>query len=371
MFKSKTVFIVGAGASCEAGLPSGDALKEQIARLLDIRFDDWGSTLKSGDHQIVHALREAVRHEGGGQGDINPYLYKAWRIRDVVPTASISIDNFLDAHRGDAEMELCGKLGIVKSILDAEHVSKLKPLKDDSQGRFDLKGLKGTWYVSFLQMLTEGVRKDEVATIGDNVSIITFNYDRCIEHFLAQGLADYYDLQYTKAQEIVKTIPVFHPYGSVGALPWQDLQNSIPFGSQRADLLSISRQIKTFTEGLDDEKIIREMHNTIGAARTVIFLGFAFHPLNMELLTPGYDTSVQRIYATTLGLSNSDERVIEGDILNMLGKDDFAYFDTRPLKPSMENMNCADFFRHFFRSLSAPTDEPAESAIDRLKAQNP
>lgn len=60
MFKSKTVFIVGAGASCEAGLPSGDTLKERIAELLDIRFNDWGSDQISGDRRIVKALREAA-----------------------------------------------------------------------------------------------------------------------------------------------------------------------------------------------------------------------------------------------------------------------------------------------------------------------
>ena len=36
MFKSKTVFIVGAGASAEVGLPVGSALKSDIANILQI-----------------------------------------------------------------------------------------------------------------------------------------------------------------------------------------------------------------------------------------------------------------------------------------------------------------------------------------------
>lgn len=362
MFKSKTVFVVGAGASCEAGLPSGEALKTNIARILDIRFNDWGSELVSGDYKMVETLRQAAREAGDERANINPYLHKAWRIRDVVPAAAISIDNFLDAHRGDAIMELCGKLGIVKSILDAEKQSKLKP-RELGESDFTLRDLSGTWYVGFLQMLTEGVRKGNVESIFENVSIITFNYDRCIERFLVQALADYYDLAPAASQEVVSKLRIFHPYGQVGALPWQNANGGVAFGSEHGSLLDLSKQIKTFTEGLDDQEILSGMHDAIGRAEVVVFLGFAFHPLNMELLTPGYSTAVQRIYATTLGLSDSDEAVIENNILRMLGKDDLELFDQQALKPKMAKLKCGDFFRYFFRSISAPPEEKEVLAL--------
>lgn len=353
MFKSKTLFIVGAGASCEAGLPSGEGLKHQIAKVLDIRFDDWGRNLQSGDEQIVETLRAVAREEH--QQSINPYLAKAWRIRDIVPTAAISIDNFLDAHRGDRIMEICGKLGIVKSILRAESGSKLKGEKDQPQHRFSLKELAGTWYVSFLNMLTEQVGREDAATAVENVSIITFNYDRCIERFLAQALADYYDLPAAEGQAIVKAMPIYHPYGVVGRLPWQnDAYRGVEFGSSRTDLREIAGQIKTFTEGLDDEAMLNAMRDAVAEAETIVFLGFAFHPINMELLTPDGPTSVKRIFATTLGLSDSDEAVIEDDIAKMLNRDGMDFFHDPSLKPQMEKMTCGDFFKHFFRSLSAP-----------------
>ncbi len=43
----KTVFVIGAGASKEANLPTGIELKDKISALLDIRFD-WHDQ-KSGD----------------------------------------------------------------------------------------------------------------------------------------------------------------------------------------------------------------------------------------------------------------------------------------------------------------------------------
>ena len=38
MFESKTVFVLGAGASHEVGLPVGSGLAEIISKKLDIRF---------------------------------------------------------------------------------------------------------------------------------------------------------------------------------------------------------------------------------------------------------------------------------------------------------------------------------------------
>lgn len=352
MFKSKTVFIVGAGASCEAGLPSGEALKTEIANRLDIRFGDYGNTLKSGDIGIIEALREASRLEGTG-GDINRYLPDCWRISEVVPTASISIDNFIDAHRGNKSIELCGKLGIVKSILDAERVSKLAGTADDPE-RFSLKGLAGSWYLSLLQMLTEGVARDDINSLSNNVSIITFNYDRCIERFLVQGVADYYAVEVQVAQDVVKSIPIHHPYGSLGPLPWQSQHGYTQFGSKRADLLNVASKIKTFTEGMDDDEELVAMQSLIADADTIVFLGFAFHPLNMELLTSHRNASATRIFATSLGLSKSDETVISEDIIRLLGKDNLPYMEQMQLQPEMEKLTCGLFFKHFFRSLTAP-----------------
>ena len=255
-------------------------------------------------------------------------------------------------------MELCGKLAIVKSILDAEGASKLQN-KDRGDHRFDLRALVDTWYVGFFQMLTENVSRDDVSNVFDNVSIITFNYDRCIERFLVQSLIDYCGISDVEAQALVSKLTIIHPYGKVGALPWQDRAGGVPFGSGSTDLLSTSRQIKTFTEGLDDEALLASIHSEVTAAETLVFLGFAFHPSNMTLLTPKTECNTKRIFATTLGLSKADEEVIEDDILKMIGKDDLPFSDAFAFRPVFANMTGGDFFKQYFRSLSAaiPLDQ--------------
>ena len=50
MFTQKTLFVVGAGASLELGLPSGDVLKGTIAKKLD--FDVEFGSVKKGNRDI-------------------------------------------------------------------------------------------------------------------------------------------------------------------------------------------------------------------------------------------------------------------------------------------------------------------------------
>ena len=83
MFKSKTLFIVGAGASQAAGLPTGAELKQNIAQRLDIRYDPFSSphSPKSGDLAIASAIVEYAKAKNT---DPNLFLEGAWKIRDAM-----------------------------------------------------------------------------------------------------------------------------------------------------------------------------------------------------------------------------------------------------------------------------------------------
>jgi hypothetical protein len=353
VFRSHTVLVVGAGASCEAGLPSGDKLKEDIARLLDFGFDAFGNQhYGKGDSRIVKAFKTLCEAPDTARERFSQLVHGAWRIRDVIPDGAISIDNFLDAHRNDAELVTSGKLAIVKSILDAEAGSKLKSY--DHSGRFRLSDLRGTWYIKLLHMMTENVSKEAASRSVERLSIITFNYDRCIERFLPQALSDYFDISDEEACELVRQIPIFHPYGSIGPLPWQAIKGHVSYGdNDHADLNCAAGRIKTFTEGLADEAILEPMHSVLEAADRIVFLGFAFHPINMKVLTPPNACAARDIFATTLNLSKADEIVIEDDIFEMLGRRHDNLSERMSMQPEMANMECFPFFQQYFRSLSA------------------
>jgi hypothetical protein len=103
----KTVLVLGAGASYEVGLPIGDTLKEQIAGSLGFKPNQPGQL--RGDEAILGCFR--ILAKKAGTGELNRWYAACRQIVDGMPHA-ISIDNYLH-QRGDADIDLCGKLAIV------------------------------------------------------------------------------------------------------------------------------------------------------------------------------------------------------------------------------------------------------------------
>jgi len=343
-----TIFVVGAGASKEAKLRTGLELKGHIAQLLDIRYGHFGDKQEHGDYLIASALFEHVRQPDGRRGDINPYLHEAWHIRDALPQA-ISIDHLLDAHRDNDKIALCGKLAIVRSILMDERSSLL--YYEPSRGsNFNFRVLENTWYIPFFQLLTENCRKNDIKERFKSITLIIFNYDRCVEHFIYNALQNYYKLSVEESIKLVTNINIYHPYGVVSTLPWVDQSGAIEFGAEprSTQLLELSKKIKTFTEGTDPgSSEILEIREHMRIANRVVFLGFAFHKLNMQLIAPeqldGTSNSDIRCFATTLGISSSNKEVIEGQIKELYHGEIIV---------NMANLVCYDFFKEYWRSLS-------------------
>jgi len=343
----RTVFVIGAGASKEVNLPTGAELKVRIANLLDMRFDDFGNNLVSGSYEIVDALRQKVMLPDRRRGDINPYLHEAWHIRDALPQA-ISIDNFIDAHKDNEKIALCGKLGIVNSILDAEANSLLSIDNQRADSSIDFRKIEKTWYTPFFQQLTENCGKDDLAARFRNVTLIIFNYDRCVEHFIFHALKNYYRIKDQEASDLVREINVYHPYGHVGTLPWIDRNQAVGFGMDpRAEqLLDIASKIKTFTEGTDpDSSEIIQIRRHMDELDRLVFVGFAFHKLNMQLIAPKDSSPQSKLdcFATAHGISASDQEVIQ---------DNLSTLYQRNLRIKMSNSTCGVFFNEYWRSLA-------------------
>ncbi len=245
------------------------------------------------------------------------------RIRAAMPLAP-SIDNYIDAHNADRTVERCGKLAIVRTILAAEGRSTLMvPPGGDT---LDFGGLKDVWLVSLMKLLVENCRVDELAARLENITFIVFNYDRCIEHFLYHAIQTYYSIDAYRASEIIDSLEVFHPYGSIGVLPHHGGASVVDFGGEvnSSQLVALSSQIRTFTEGTDEESSeIIAIRSRIRQSSRLIFLGFAYHPLNMELLMhEGRQRTdpvrPKDIYGTVFQMSDNDNDKIEAEIKKVL-----------------------------------------------------
>ena len=350
MFNSQTLFIFGAGASKEAGLPTGNELTATIANMLDIKFDS-DLTLLSGDNEIYRALHHHVHEADGERGDIYSYQQAGWLISHAMPQAS-SIDSFIDAHQGDEKVKLCGKLAIVRSILKAEQNSHLFFDDRKRDAKLNFANLQETWYKSFGTLLVDGCPKENVYNLFDNVSFIIFNYDRCVEHFLFNAVQNYYDIEPDEAADLLNSaLRIFHPYGFVGYLPWQRDTDFVPFGSaiQGTGLLSNARKIMTYSERIEDVTARTDLQRLLIDAETIVFLGFAFHNENMKLMESSAPNNLKRVFATAKGISSSDLDIIAQQITDVFGKKDGQ------LRMELrQGLTCYQLFDEYSRTLSQP-----------------
>jgi len=350
MFRAKTVLVLGAGASCEVGLPEGSALLTTIARLLTFRFEH-SSEPTQGDRTIFYALRERLK-EGTDVTRLNEHLRAAVQITQSAVQA-ISIDNVIDMLE-DANAEAVGKLGISKAILDAEADSDYFRAIPDRPYELNIARFPSTWYSRLTKILTEGVRRSNIKHLFDNLTIINFNYDRCLENYLCYSISNYYGIALAEAQKLVDQLPMYRPYGRVGKLPWQSGgEPAIEFGRRGVrEVNEAALQLRTFTEQIEEGETLASMRDALAAADRIVFLGFAFHRQNMKLLAVNRD-EIPEILATAYKVSGSDRGVITSELNDAFG-----------LGLLQDNANielfgkpCVDLFDEYWRTLTATPRE--------------
>ena len=348
MFKSRTMFIIGAGGSAEVGLPFGDEFKTEISRRMDFSSSDGLNIDGPGDHAILAALRNETGH------DINEYLEACWKIQKGIVLAN-SIDNFIDSHRGDQKVQLCGKLAIVRAIVAAERKSKLffDPNQRPQGPNINFEHIQDSYFVQLWRLLQVGIGASDLETIFDNVAFITFNYDRCIEHFLYHALQQYFSVQQDVAENIISRVPIIHIYGTVGMLPWQNTTAFVPFGgyergSGEIDLPKASEGINTYTEQIEDSDLLQDIHAEIDQAETVVFLGFSYFPENMRLLTPPGSRKplAKRVFGTAYGLSESAVSVVRQNISEL-----YPSLKGESIQVSRDRI-CGPFLQEYERELT-------------------
>jgi hypothetical protein len=191
--------------------------------------------------------------------------------------------------------------------------------------------------------LQEGIVVSEnLGDIFKHLTIVNFNYDRCIEHFLFHAMQAWSHKDEREVAERMKGLRIYHPYGSVGDLPWQS-REGIEFGAEPDEfgLLKSSSKIRTFNEEVMDKTKVGEIQDAMCTASRVIFLGFHFHSQNMDLIKPPNAPSGQanqEAYATALNRSSSDVNLISNQISNS-GR--FARIHIN------QGWDCASLFREF------------------------
>jgi hypothetical protein len=143
-----------------------------------------------------------------------------------------------------------------------------------------------------------------------------------------------------------------------GLLPWQVQTQgvrAVAFGQvENANLLDIARQINTFTEQQEDNEKLTAISQTVHEAEVIVFLGFAFHERNMELLSQGDSYRAMKIYLTRKGISDSDMQVVKNSINSKLFRGVNQNYFLGGVDPYVFPINstCVGLFTEYGRSLA-------------------
>ena len=199
------------------------------------------------------------------------------------------------------------------------------------------------------------LRSKNLDEIFDNLTIINFNYDRCIEHYLFHVMHRLYP---SKGEGhltglLNQKLKILHPYGLVGNLPWQSRTNFVQFGGGAGNnLAALSNQIRTYNEEVDDKQKIADIRGALAEAQRIMFLGFHFHKQNVELLSPAARdprlSGKVAVYATQGNRSYADLEIIQDRRLPLI-----LHGRTTLTGSSVTDLQgCKELFRDFGGMLS-------------------
>jgi hypothetical protein len=318
MFSVPTVFIIGAGAGKEIDMPVGSELSAEIAKRLHIKHKE-SLEIDSGDAKLAASLNWIAKSKNENYNDC--------RTAGLAVAQGIgytrSIDAYLNAHRDDEKIKVCGKLAIAQTIADYERKCAL--YIEGASGEFTSRSkVEESWLSDFLFLLQDQIVKSEnIDKIFENLCIINFNYDRCVEQFLFNALQPLYRINQTFSAQLMQRLLIYHPYGQVGFMPWDNRNPKVNFGvTDYGDIIGLSGQIRTFNEQMEDKQELSAIQQHVANAHRIVFLGFHFHAQNMELLkAPGPNRGgIVNVYATAFERSNADAQLIERQIRQMLAE---------------------------------------------------
>jgi hypothetical protein len=295
MIKHSTLFITGAGASIPYGMPSGTNLVHYIIKSLepDYKFQykkfSLGDVPENEEYITIEQQwndYDLYRKLNFDEGIINNF-------RTALSNSGLySIDAFLE--RSIKFIEI-GKTAIANVLLKFENKERLK-------------GNDRNW----IKYLWNNMNPTYDDFDANEISFITFNYDRVIEYCLALYSSNSFGKGDAKWLNKLDKIPVIHIHGKLGIVPWAKIVTEAPvefgfdpnnFEDHFKKVQKARQYLKIINENPKDDQDIIISKELIKNAKAIIFLGFGYHENNMAKLDI-MKISGKQLIGTGYGLTN-------------------------------------------------------------------
>lgn len=304
--KFKRVFILGAGSNQCYDFPTGEGLRNLII--------------------------------GDDIQDLTKYVYVPYaEFKNFFRESGMqSVDRFIEQNQ---KFEEIGKKIIAWYISRKENPSALNI------------GEKHWYFYIFNRLL------QEIKTLTEGeISFITFNYDRSLEHFLYQSL---FHTFLSKSQEELteykNLFSIYHVYGQVGSIisTSEIPARSYSPPSRFSDVDSFYKGIHLVTTRDEDLKRFDLLKKTVKGADVIYCIGFGFDALNMERIgLTQNDLACKAIFSTSVNVGLA-ERL---SIINKITETKRQFF--RWYSPQKEIIE-------FLRDLYVNEDDLINMLLDR------
>ena len=277
-FRKKTVFVVGSGAHVDYGMPTGPQL---IHRLKVWCYGD----RTQEEYNIRKLVDDAI--QAGLSRDTQVGLWRPFgsaaltfhqldaRLRSLIRKLTGSPHDSLDSILAqlDAEDQKLGRSVIAALLLQPE------------ASAFEYPQILGwhRWLSKRCQPADAPARKDSMWNF-DNLSVVTFNYDRLYEYHMQTLLINWSN------EPTLRSFPPepLHVYGRLaGQVIWDDGSHRFQSRIDPSSVFQSGESIMIADGRNSDEKHFEKVRVSLQGAEQVVFLGFAFDPLNLERLGLG------------------------------------------------------------------------------------
>ena len=237
------------------GFPSGQELLEKVYKHLDLKIE-------------IARIGTVVERLGFSTSEINEFRTALSR------SGQNSVDAFLEHNK---EFEKIGKAAIAEVLLKYESSVHL----------FEGKRTENWYQLLFSAMITNSSFEE----FGDNkLTIITYNYDRSLEHFLFTALKNsYHSKSYDECIAQISKLNIYHLHGTLGKLPWQTKDENLVVNYDLSNISAkqvqiASQSIKIIHESEKIENSYEQAHICLQTAKRIYFLGFGYHLTNLTRL---------------------------------------------------------------------------------------
>ena len=175
----------------------------------------------------------------------------------------------------------------------------------------------------------------------NKLSILTFNYDRSLEHYLFTALHNSYGKKPEECADKLKSLPIIHLHGDLGELPHFVTNGMMrPYSAKlyAHSMQVASERIKIIHEGIDYAAQFVQAKTILLQSEIVCFLGFGYHPLNLRRLDFHEDYYKKAAYyGSSFGMTPAECNNVGGIFKGKLALE---------LNQNAKGQDILDFLRH-------------------------